>query len=114
MNKDLLCRDKCGSRSERGPPSSLTWTSCLPPGPSDGPDLFGPQQRVLRVHVPPQSGRQKEAADSVRDVGRWTLLRLGPEDLPIRCHLLPGCCTGVTGQDIPHNYRFTFSSVSRC
>lgn len=52
-------------KTPAGPPSSLTWTSCLSPGQSDGPDLFSPQQQVFRVHVPPQSGRQEEAADSL-------------------------------------------------
>lgn len=41
------------------------WTSCPSSGPGDGPDLLGTQQRVLRVHVLPEGGRQEEAAHAL-------------------------------------------------
>lgn len=84
----------------------------MSPGPRNGPDLFG----VLRVHVPPQSGRQEEAAESLRVVGRrtlhhrpQTLLRLGSKDLHVRRRLLSGCLAGETGPSLKvytNNIRF--------
>lgn len=94
----------------------LFWTCCMSLGPCDGPDLFG----VLRVHVPPQSGRQEEAADSLRVAGQRTLhrhrgrhpqmlLRLGSKDLHVRRHLLSGRLAGETGPGLKvytNNIRF--------
>lgn len=95
-----------------------TWTSCPSPGQSDGPDQLGPQQWVLRVPVLPQGRQQKEAAQSLWGVGRWTLvlcsetiLSLSTKDLYLWRRLLPGCLTGEKTGSVQYFFRFMFYRI---